>query len=356
MIKLGEVITDSLIYPISYVDENEEIFTTNLDLRKVMLIRHGNKFVFSNEYNEVEDSNDFSELWAMFVAQTMHNFSQMYKALVSDYNLLYNKDVKDTHTVTTTKSGTNNKKEIESTTASGSNSETITDEGSTSNTNTTTYNTTEGNTESQSKSMSDINANYIVDGSGNKEYSGNKTTNDNRVKRGDDYVTLEVDTKSYSPTKTTHGYETGMNAPDSLIQTSKSVVDAIEESDPEGSKVTTKGGTTATSTDSGGTTRTVSESDSGTSSNTKTGTDTIAESGTSENERSVSGTSQNTGSRNLTDDGSFSETETMNDIYISQGNQGVTMSQQMIQAELDMRLYNLYNVIVDKFAMEYLIY
>lgn len=355
MIRLGEVIPNSLIYPISY-KEGEEIFTTSLDLKKVMLIRHGNKYVFSNEYNEIEDSNDFSDLWNMFVSQTIHNFSQMYKALVSDYNLLFNKDVKDTHTVTTTKTGTNNKEENESTTASGSNSETITDEGSTTNSNTTTYNTTEGTTESQSKTMSDVNANYIKDSDGNKEYSGNKTTNDNRVKHGDDYVDLEVDTKSYSPEKTSHTYETGMNAPDSLIQVGKSVVDAIEENDPEGSKVTTKGGTTATSTDAGGTTRTVTESDSGSASTTKTGTDSISASGSSENERTVSGSSQNTGSRNLKDEGSFSETETVNDTFISQGNQGVTMSQQMVQAELDMRLYNLYNVIVDKFAMEYLIY
>lgn len=355
MSKLGEVIPNSLIYPISY-KEGEEIFTTSLDLKKVMLIRHGNKYVFSNEYNEIEDSNDFSELWNMFVSQTVHNFSQMYKALVSDYNLLFNKDVKDVHTVTTTKTGTNNKEETESTTASGSNSESIKDEGSTSNSNTTTYDTTEGTTESQSKNMNDVNANYIEDSKGNKEYSGNKTTNDNRVKRGDEFVTLEVDTKSYSPTKTSHTYESGMNAPDSLIQVGKSVVDAIEENDPEGSKVTTKGGTTATSTDTGGTTRTVTESDSGSASTTKTGTDSISASGTSENERSVSGTSQNTGSRNLTDEGSYSETETVNDTFISQGNQGVTMSQQMVQAELDMRIYNLYNVIVDKFAMNYLIY
>lgn len=407
MTKLGELVGDNLTFPISYTNSDNTVFTTTLDIKKTMLIRHGEKYVYVNSYIDMETTSDFDSLWSNFTQQNIHNISQMYKVLVAKYNELYNKDVTDTRTKTVENAIEINGVKVQAgssqvidnsitkngVTVQAGKTTVLDGEGSATTTNEnaievdgvkyydgeeiTLENAIEVGGVKVSKAISEtvenaveINGVKVADAEQTTlenaiEINGvkvsNKTTNttDNRVKRGDNYVELEVETISYAPDKTTETYESGMNTSE-LLKTGKSVVKAIEENDPEGSNVTTKGGTTNIQEEAGGTTELHSKSGGTTTNRTESGGSTEKHNKSGGTTEKLTNTTDNTtteteaGGKTITNEdvGGITEIES----YVSQGNQGVTMTQQMIDAEIEMRKFNLYNYICDEFAKQYLIF
>lgn len=86
-----------------------------------------------------------------------------------------------------------------------------------------------------------------------------------------------------------------------------------------------------------------------TSTSKQTGTETETETGTT--------TRRETGMRTATETGSRTTTETGTTSYkrVTKGNVGVTTSQQMLREELEIRLYDLYEVICGQFADEFIV-
>lgn len=258
----------------------------------------------------------------VFFQRRYTDFASMVKALLSEYNPIHNYDRTETHTETHSDQGTENR----STDENGS------DERNRSGNNSVqlsgTDSTKDGHTETTSN-----------------EQIGNTQSTSDQTNGGTDKVTRQA-----GQSQTTTGERTG--------QVSAYDADSFKNRDKEN----TSGSVTNSGTDTDTTTYGATQKITGSQDTTVTDSGTLTHDATG----SITYGKKETGTHGDQEDGSYSKKGTDNSDFNrsgsrseeirAYGNIGVTTTQQMIEAEIDMRKkYDLYKIIAELFEDEFIV-
>ena len=307
---------------------NTKVYTAD-ELNKIMLTRHGEKKLcqFPNWVTYI-NKND-SECWKYWLKLCWNNYvnsnqymlERIYDALSAEYNPIENTDKYSEHT----------EKHKGSDSIEKSGSEVNAKSGTEKTDSTVTYNTTDKNSKS---------------GSQNNEHSYTNLSNEHSEKPFNDtdrYIGVSKDVKTGSETEKT----TYTNMSDSNTKT------GTEKTESNTSFGTGDNARKDTTTEKNTTTVTY-----GSAENERK--DSIKDTGTETTDKSNDTTDKNTTTYDSQDTLTFnSRTDTTNYnsnieyIEHTHGNIGVTTNQQMINAEIELRLNNqMLNLIIDDFASE----